>query len=131
MDKLEININKKEIFKQCPYISDWNVGFGYRPLRDICFIWPFPKPETLGSLGVISIPEQFKKLHKNSYGILLAIGPGYQDDKGRYHSTQPDLIPGTIVLYDKSVPWFIIDKVDDKDTFIVMCGECDIKGIIK
>ena len=141
MKKFVININKEEIMKLCPYFDEvpsgiesklyYGLNFKYKPLRDVCFIWPFPKPITLGSLGVIEIPEQFRDLHKTSYGILLAIGPGYQDDKGKYHSTQPDLIPGTIVLYDKSVPWFIIDHINDQEILVVMCGEGDIKGIIE
>jgi co-chaperonin GroES (HSP10) len=131
MDKLNANINKREIFKQCPYISDWNIGFDYRPLRDICFIWPFPTPTTLGSLGVIEIPEQFRKKHKTNYGILLAIGPGYQDDKGKIHDTYPELIPGAIVLYDKTVPWFIIDEIDNQKIYIVTCTQGDIKGIME
>lgn len=130
MNKVTININKKKILKQCPYFGNGAI-FAYKPLRDVCFIWPFPLPTTLGKKGIIEIPIQHRNNHKNSYGILLAIGPGWTDNKGKYHQTQPDLYPGCFVMYDNTVPWKIIEKIDDQKIKIIMCGEGDIKGIIK
>jgi len=106
--------------------------FPFRPLRDIAFIFPSPPPETLGDEGKITIPEQFRKFHRDKTGTVLAIGSGYFDKKDRWNPVDPELKPGVKVYFDNTVPWAIEAVGQDGRTYVVtMCGESDILGIVE
>ena len=106
--------------------------FPYRPLRDLVFIWPDLPPEKLGSEQLIHIPAQFRKKYHNGVGVILAIGPGYTSDKGKYHPTPSELKPGVRVSFDIQVPWGeYFEGQNGKKYYVVICGVSDIRGIIE
>ncbi len=106
------------------------VEFSLRPLRDLVFVYPDPPPEKLGEQQLIYIPVQFKKKHHDGVGTILAIGPGYMDDKGRFHPTPSGLTPGTRVVFDLSVPWGMhVVGTDGRKYYVALCGTADIFGI--
>ena len=105
--------------------------FPFRPLRDLVFIFPDPPPEKLGEQQLIYIPEQFKKKYHDGVGIILAIGSGYADSKGRFHPTPSGLKPGVRVVFDISVPWGeYFEGQDGKRHYVVLCGTTDIFGVV-
>lgn len=105
--------------------------FPYRLLRDLVFVWPTYPPEKLGEQQLIYIPEHFKKKYHDGVGIILAVGLGYTDKKGRFHPTPSGLKPGVSVLFDISVPWGMHFEVQDgKKHYVVLCGTTDIFGVV-
>jgi len=137
----------QELVKDCPFINQGIVDFPYRPLRDISFIWPQPKPTTFGT-GILAIPEQFQNEHRIGLGILLAAGPGYFGREPRrringingywtdpgpretWHPTTDQLQPGVVVQYDVGVPWYEFAKNHlGNNHLVVICGVKDIYGI--
>ena len=137
----------KEIKTTCPFFKAGKIVFPYRPLRDIAFIWPEPKPTTHGK-GIIEIPEQFQGDYRIGLGILLAVGPGYfgrdfcrrvngingywvdPGPREYWHPTTDQLQPGCIVQYDVQVPWYEFAKNHLKNKYlVVICGVKDIYGI--
>jgi len=138
---------RQEFLKYCPFINQGHVVFPYRPLRDVVFIWPQPKPKTFGK-GIIEIPEQYQSEYRIGLGVLLAIGPGYfgRDHRKRvngingywvdpgpreyWHPTSDQLQPGTVVQYDVCVPWYEFAKNHlGNNHFVVICGVKDIYGV--
>lgn len=106
--------------------------FPYRPLRDLAFVWPCPPPEKLGEQQLIILPEHIRKNYHDGVGILLAIGPGYINDKGEHFPTPPELKAGVVVMIDLSVPWGLhIKGQDNKDEYVVLCGTADIGGVVE
>jgi len=111
--------------------KDGNLRFPYRPLRDIVFVWPDPPPEKLGRKQLIYIPEYLRKKYHDGVGIILAIGPGFTNDKGRRYPTPSELRAGVKVLFDKSVLWGVYVKGQDgKKYYVVLCGVADIFGVV-
>jgi len=104
--------------------------FPYRAILDRAFIFPDLPPERYESnKRLIEIPEQFRSCYQKGIGTLLSIGPGHQDDKGKWHSTSPELKPGVRVRYDVTVPWRVTAKgLDGKEYEIILCGYLDIYG---
>jgi len=110
--------------------KDKKLVFPYRPLRDLVFIWPVPPPEKLGQKQLISIPEEYRKKYHNGVGIILAIGSGYMDDKGKFHPTPFDLKSEVKIMFDISVPWGQYFKGQDgKKYYVCICGVADIFGL--
>lgn len=113
------------------HTPDGAIVFPWRPTSDRAFIFPFPPPETFIEGGVIEIPEQFREEHRQGYGILLAVGPGFFSDKGKWRGILPELVPGTEVVFDVSVPWRAIATGQDGEKHLVtMCGATDILGVV-
>jgi len=111
--------------------SNGDLSFPYQMLGDLVFIWPTPPPEKLGKDDIIYLPECLKKKYHDGMGIILSIGPGYTDLKGKYHTTPKVLQPGIQVLFDISVPWGIdFMGLDGKKHYAVLCGVQDIFGIV-
>ena len=79
-----------------------NLKFPYQPLRDLVFIFPTPPPKKVGDERLLYVPEQFRKQHQDKTGIVLAIGPGYQNDKGKWFRPSSELRPGVRVYFDNS-----------------------------
>jgi len=105
--------------------------FPYRAILDRVFIWPCPPPERLGKKKLIYVPEEYQKYYQKGEGVLLSVGPGYWDDKGKWHPTSPDLRPGCLVSYDKTVPWgFFEDGLDGRQHYVVICGYRDLYGLL-
>lgn len=105
--------------------------FPYQMLGDLVFIFPDPPPEKLGEDNLIILPEKIRKKYHNGTGIILSIGPGYTDLKGKYHSTHSKLNAGVRVLFDISVPWGLhITGLDGKKHYAVLCGALDIFGLV-
>lgn len=117
--------------KSTPFHStDRDIVFPWKPTSDRAFIFPSPPPETFIEGGVIEIPEHFREEYREGYGVLLAIGPGFFDEKGRWKSVLPELSPGMEVVYDVSVPWRAIAVGQDGEKhLVVMCGATDILGV--
>jgi len=102
------------------------IQFPIRPLRDLTYLWSDPVPEKVGS---IYIPKMAQESLLNEFGLVLAVGPGYYDKKGKYHPTE--LKPGQRVFYDNTVPWSVYVKTPDGVKHIVkFMGEQDIKGAV-
>lgn len=118
--------------KSTPFhAADGSIVFPWKPTSDRAFIFPSPPPETFIEGGVIEIPEQFREEHRQGYGVLLAIGPGFFDRRGKWKSILPDLSPGMEVVYDVSVPWrAIAEGQDGQNHLVVMCGATDILGVV-
>jgi hypothetical protein len=105
--------------------------FPYRALESKAFIWPTPPPETFYGSNIL-IPIHYQKYYAEGYGILLSIGPGYWTDKGKWIPIDPLLKPGSMIAYDKTVPWSImLDDSDGKTHEVVRCVEADIGGVVK
>lgn len=108
------------------------VKFPWNPTADRVFIFPSPPPETIGEKRIILIPEKFREEHIDQRGILLAVGPGFFDDKGRWNPTPPELVPGVTVIYDYTVPWRALARGQDKEKhLVVLCGVGDILGVVQ
>jgi len=109
------------------------IHFSYRAILDRVFIFQDPLPEKFESKeSLIKIPEQFKKFHREGIGIILSIGPGYQDDNGKWHLPSDQVKPGTRVRFDKTVPWgFDIKGLDGKMHSVIICGYTDLYGVIE
>lgn len=104
--------------------------FPYRPLRDLVFVWPTYPPKKLGRQQLIHIPEHFRKKYHDGAGIILAIGSGYTNNKGKLYPAPSELKAGVRVLFDISVPWGVYFKGQDgKKHYVVLCGIADIFGI--
>lgn len=105
--------------------------FSYKPLRDLVFICPDSPPEKLGKKQLIRIPEHLRKKYHSGTGIILSIGFGYIDNKGRHYSTPSELKSGTRVLFDINVPWGQHFKGQDgKLHYVILCGVADIFGVV-
>jgi hypothetical protein len=121
----------REGYDKCPWIiAGKPFYFPRKPLRDVCFVWPLPGPTKLGNKGIIEIPEIYRKYYRKNYGVLLAIGPGFYKDSGKWVPTK--LSPNTLVMYDGDVPWFdFVTGPDGSEYFVNMCGEQDVKGVFQ
>lgn len=105
--------------------------FPYRPLRDLVLIYPDSPPEKLGKQQLIHIPEQFRKKYHDGVGVILAIGSGYTDNKGRVYPTPSELKPGVRVMFNIRVPWGLHFAGQDKRKYyVVLCGTTDIFGVV-
>ena len=101
--------------------------FPYRATRDIVFLLSDQIPEE--TPGGILIPSVVRDEMHSEYGVVLSVGPGYYDKKGKYHPTE--LKAGDKVLYDKTVPW--VQDVEGADGVVYkikMMGERDVKGLV-
>ena len=103
----------------------------FKPLRDICLIYPIQPKNTMGDKDTILIPEQYKDRYHKPEGVVLAIGPGYYDAKnGMYRKVSQELKPGVKVTFDLNVPWRqTIKGVDGKPYVVVVCTEQDIQCV--
>lgn len=107
--------------------------FPWKPTADRVFIYPKPLPTTFVEGGNILIPEHLREeFVSEGWGILLAVGSGYYNKEGRWFPTDPSLVPGSLILYDKFVPWrsLIPDKRGKKHA-VVLCGVLDLHAIVK
>lgn len=120
----------KQQENNCPFIgSDGQVKSPFRAILDRCIIWPTPPPWRLG-LKIIEIPETVRESFQDSTGILLSVGPGY-DDKDGWHPTSDQLKPGVKVHFDNTVPWGAQGVgLDGKTYNLVICGVQDIQGVL-
>jgi hypothetical protein len=106
------------------------LNFPYQPLRDLVFVIPTPPPEKVGRENLLHIPDQFRRRHQDGTGIVLAIGLGYQNDKGKWFRPSPELRPGVKVYFDNKVPWgHYFLGLDGKEHFVFLCGVADVLGI--
>jgi len=115
-----------------PWHNELNeLKFPCRALHDRAFIWPLPAPERFGEEKLIEIPQIYRQYYQNGEGILLSIGPGYWESKGKWNPISDQLKPGIIVLYNKNVPWYtFVEDLEGKKQFVVICGAQDIYGPI-
>ena len=108
--------------KECggPYI-------GLRPLRDLVYLWPII-PDTYVKGGRIVIPEIYRTDLKQGFGFVLGCGKGWYDRKNRFHPNEY-LHRGTLVSYDKHVPWFYhFVGEDGQEHPVTICGFGDVKA---
>lgn len=124
--------SEKSVEPLTPFHDSFNkLHFKYRPLRDICFIWQVEPPKTLGKLGIIEMATQFIRNHKKGEGILLAVGPGYHSQDGKFHPTSDQLRVGLKVQYDQSVPWSApIEDLEGELRTVTMCTTSDLRMVI-
>jgi len=101
--------------------------FPYKATRDIVFLLSDQIPEE--TPGGILIPSVVRDEMHSEYGVVLSVGSGYHDKKGKYHPTE--LKVGDKVLYDKTVPWAQDIKGADGVTYKVkIMGAGDVKGMV-
>lgn len=111
--------------------SNDEICFSWLPVSDRVFIYRLPTPQKFDPKGTLLIPDILKEQFQPEVGILLAVGPGFYGEKGKYHVVSKDLKPGMLVSFDPQVPWSISAKgVDGKFHKVVVCGEKDILGIV-
>lgn len=120
------------LINKTPFHSEkGELRFPYRSLRDLVFVWPDPPPEKLGKKQLIYLPEHLKKRYHDGVGTILAIGPGYTNNKGKYYPTPSELKPGVRVLFDINVPWGEdIEGQDGRKHYVILCGVADILGVV-
>lgn len=115
------------------HTKDGELQFPVQATRHIAYIWPTPPPTTIGALGIFELPEGIREDFQDGTGILLSIGPGYwgrDKKKLRWVPTPKDLVPGSLVFFDTSVPWkFQMKGLDGEMHKIVYCGFRDIHGL--
>lgn len=110
--------------------KEGNLKFPYHPLRDLIFIFPTPPPMRIGSENLFFIPNEFKNRHQDKTGVILAVGPGYYDKKGKFHPTPSELKPGARVVFDNLTPWGqYLPGLDGRQHFVFLCGVCDVLGL--
>ncbi len=137
----------------CPFVCPVcnQKTFGWRAHRDISFVWPIPLPDTYGEAGLIVKPdgvndERDELYGRSDRGILLSMGPGWWGKPALPGGTKPppggdrrqivwnrteELPFGTMVLFDKTVPWFFEPKgYNGLCQYVVICGARDIKGVV-
>jgi len=108
------------------------IQFPWEPITDNAFIYRLPTPEKFNPTGTVLIPDILKEYFQPGLGILLAIGPGYFDKKGKYYPTPEELKPGVLVSFDPNVPWFMAARgVDGRFYKVVVCRTGDILGIVE
>lgn len=113
-------VEKYNIPFKCPECG--SIDFPYRPTGDKVFVWPDPEPEYYK--GTIYIPEFIRE--RDGYGVILAIGKGYYDRRGKWHPTS--LKVGERIIYDKNVPWSMeVEAPDGNKYTVVYMGEQDVK----
>jgi len=106
--------------------------FPYKPLRDLVFIFPTSPPEKIGRENLLFIPGHYRRNYQDKTGIILAIGSGYQNDKGKWFRPSKELKPGTKVFFDNTTPWGeLFTGLDGKKYYIFICGIADVFGLVK
>lgn len=117
--------------KITPFHIRGEVRFPWRPTADRAFIFPCPPPTTFVPGGLIQIPEVQQSYYFQGIGVLLAIGSGFFDDKGKWHGVAADLVPGMYVKYNQDVPWRHVEEAPDGKRYpIILCGCSDISGAV-
>lgn len=115
-----------------PFHVRGKIRFPWKPTLDRAFIFPCPPPTTFIPGGHLIIPDILRGEYTEGIGVLLAIGSGFYDDKGKWHRVSSSLIPGVYVKYDQSVPWRQIETAPDgKQYTIIFCGSSDISGVVE
>ena len=145
---VEVRINKYSGFKYQPFdknLWSWNKGieipfyckscgainFPYKPIRDVVFIYPYPRPEKVGSIYLPQDDEYYRSSVNDlfeSKGVVLAVGK-YMYSSGEKIS-QKILKVGDIVLFEKRLPksWktFEVEDTNGEIQKVIYCGLNDI-----
>ena len=113
--------------------KEGKIQFPYRAILDRVFVYPDLLPERYESKeNLIEIPTQFREFYQEGVGTVLSIGPGYQDDNGKWHYILNQLKPGVHIRFDKTVPWRVnVKGLDGKEYSVVICGYSDVYGVIE
>ena len=100
--------------------------FKYQAIRDIVFIWPLPSAEKIGN---IVLPEICRT--ETEFGVVLSVGRGVHDKKGRFHPVTFEV--GDLVAYDKDVPWrtTLYGSTGIKKFLVKYMGARDIKAVVE
>jgi len=123
----------KEILAQIPFynLETEEMHFPLRPLHNVVFIWALLKYDEKLYNTSIELPESVKTETLSDLGVLLAHGPGYWDreKQNKFHPTSP-LAPGTLVVYDRNVPWRTV-AVDGQGIGheVIMCDYSDVSCV--
>ena len=125
------DMKKNALYHNIPFYCEvcGAIKFPIKTHLDYVFIWPIwekaVKQETL-----IYLPEVADEL--SPYGIVLSHGPGYHDLKKKKFFPVHDLEVGTMVLYDKTIPWnFVIDGQDKIAHEVKYCAFVDVKAVVE
>lgn len=114
------------------YDKNGVLKFPYKPLRDLVFIFPTSPPERMGRENLLFIPEHYRRNYQDKTGVILAIGPGYQSDKGKWLRPSEELKPGAKVFFDNTTPWGeLFTGLDGKKHYIFICGIADVFGLVE
>jgi len=109
-----------------------NINFHWNPTADRVFIYPSSPPEKFQEKGLIEIPKLFQDFYQEGIGILLAAGPGFYDERGKWKAVSSLLKPGVKVYYDITVPWKqVVQGLDGKQYVVVLCGESDVLCVLE
>lgn len=109
------------------------IDFMLKAVRDVVFLYPIPKTESVAS-GLIILPDMdfvggnTQERFTSPIGYILTAGEGCVNAKtGRYDDTKGVLAPGDKVIYHKQVPWEIdLPGQDGRMHRVVYCGFRDI-----
>lgn len=123
-------VRSKNLNQLTPFHSEkGKLVFPIEPLRNLVYVWPVPPPK---KIGMFYIPKGYQKKYHDGVGIILAVGPGYTNRKGRFFPTPSELRAGVRVVFDIHVPWGeYFTGQDGKPHFACLCGIGDIFGILK
>jgi len=118
--------------KLTPFHVRGKIKFPWKPTADRVFVYPCPPSETYIPGGHIVIPDAHREFYFQGIGVVLAVGPGFFDNKGKWRGMPTALVPGVFVKYDQTVPWRqIVIAPDGKEYAVVLCGAADISGVVE
>lgn len=132
---MEREMSVNQVRASCPFcwydIGGWTIQFPYQMMKDMICLWQYTPPRKLGK-GILAVPEGFEEFHTIGVGVVLSAGPGYHDKKGKWVPTNPNLQPGSVVEYDKTIPWSfpenVLDILGDFHS-LPMCPAVNIFGV--
>lgn len=107
-----------------------NIVFPWQATSDRVFIYPIPPEEVKYQGTIIFKPDISKGEERSGLGVLLSVGSGYWNSKGKFCPTNSDLVVGRVVAYDKTIPWTqSVQGADGEYYEIVFCGAGDVLGV--
>jgi len=105
-----------------------SLKFPYKALNGIAFVWPKPIEECQGK---VYIPENIRDNFKTSFGVVLSVGKGCINKK-THEFVESQVVPGSVVLYDKSIPWKMMIKASDgKEYSVDLMNILDINATVE
>lgn len=126
--KLVAVLDKYKIPFRCK--SCGSLDFPYRATLDRVMVFPDPLPETFLQEGSLIIPHRVQYAYEKDYGVVVAVGPGYFNKRGKF--TPTTVKPGDRVCYDKNRPSQLNVPCNDGQSYsIKLVSEQDIHGTVE
>lgn len=91
-----------------------------RPLRDYVVLEKVPDEKKVGSIIIASTKE-----NESALAVVIAVGPGYIDEKGREVKVESKI--GDKVLYKK----YSTTDYEENGRKLLLVRDCDILAVIE